>query len=387
MPSPRPTIAEIDLQAFRYNIHQVRRLIGPQREILAVIKADAYGHGAVEVGRVLVEEGVRFLGVATVEEGMELRGAGIDASITILGGVVPEQFPLLFEWNLIPVLYDPVWAEDLSRNAAARGREIPVQVKIDTGMGRLGFRPEEAPDAIAKIASLPGLRIEGVLSHFSDADLEDKEFTEEQLGKFVRIERRLAEQGFRFPFWHLSNSAAVMTFPPALFNMVRPGIMLYGYLPSDSFPGEVVLQPVLSWRTRIIYLKEVPPGTPLSYGRTFVTSRRSRIATLPVGYADGYSRRLSNRAEVLIRGRRAPVVGRVTMDMILADVTDLPQTRLGDPVTLMGEDGGDRISAWDLARWSGTIAYEVLCCIGRRVPRIYSRREKSGKTSEEKLSH
>lgn len=375
MPSPRPTIAEINLQALQHNLHQVMRLTGAEREILAVVKADAYGHGAIEISRTLEREGVRFLGVATVEEGIELRQAGIDASITVLGGVFPEQHGLLLDWKLTPVLYHLPWAEELSRTVQARGDKIAVQIKVDTGMGRLGLNPEEAQAAIPKIVSLPGLSVEGVISHFADADLEDKAFTEAQLGKFLALREHLSGIGIRIPFWHMSNSAAVMDFPPALFNMVRPGIMLYGYMPSDSFPGKVELQPVLSWKTRIIHLKEVPAGTPLSYGRTFVTRRKSRIATLAVGYADGYSRSLSNRAEVLVNGRRAPVVGRVTMDMVLTDVTDIPEANLGEQATLIGKDGEDRITAWDLARWGNTIAYEVLCGIGRRVPRIYSRGE------------
>ncbi len=373
MSSPRPTIAEIDLQAFRYNLKQVKRLIGPDRRVFAVVKADAYGHGAVEISRVLEGEGVRFLGVATVEEGIELREAGLKTSITVLGGTFPEQHNLLFKWSLTPTLYDPDWAEDLSQMAEVRREEIAVQIKIDTGMGRLGLRPEEALEAIPKMAGLPGIKIEGIFSHFADADLKDKEFTEGQLKKFLALSEQLENNGMRFPFVHLSNSAAVMDFPPALFNMVRPGIMLYGYRPSESFSEKIDLRPVLSWRTRIIHLKEVPPGTPLSYGRTFVTERESRIATLPVGYADGYSRRLSNRGEVLVHGRRAPVAGRVTMDMVLIDVTDIPDARPGDSVTLIGKDGGDRITAWDLARWSDTISYEVLCGIRRRVPRIYMR--------------
>jgi len=351
------------------------RLAGPERAILAVVKADAYGHGAVEISRALKEEGIRFFGVATVEEGIKLREAGIDGSITVLGGVFPEEHSLLLDWNLTPVLYHLPWAQELSRMVQGLGHGIPVQIKVDTGMGRLGLNPDEALKDIPKIAQLPGLNVEGIISHFADADLEDKAFTEGQLKKFQALLDHLSDLGIRIPFRHISNSAAVMSFPPALFNMVRPGIMLYGYMPSDSFPGKVDLQPVLSWNTRIIHLKEVPAGTPLSYGRTFVTRRKSRIATLAVGYADGYSRSLSNRAEVLVNGRRAPVVGRVTMDMTLIDVTDIPEANLGGRATLIGEDKGDRITAWDLARWGNTIAYEVLCGIGRRVPRVYGRGE------------
>jgi alanine racemase len=371
MPNPRPTSAEIDLQAFRFNLDQIKRLIGPERGILAVIKANAYGHGAVRIGRVLMQEGVRHLGVATVEEGAALRRGGLNAVITVLGGVFPDQHDQLIEHDLTPVLYNLTWAEALSKTAAAAGTRRSVQIKIDTGMGRVGFALEEAEQAVAQIAELSGLELGGVLSHFADADLQDRAFTDRQLRRFVELEERISKQGIQVPFWHLSNSAAVMNFPGAFFNMVRPGIMLYGYPPSESFAGKVPLKPVLSWRTRIIHLKEVPPGTRLSYGGTFVTRRRSRIATLPVGYADGYPRRLSNRAEVLVGGRRSPVVGTVTMDMILVDVTDIDGVALGDRATLIGQDGAEKITAWDLGRWSETIAYEILCVIGARVPRHY----------------
>ncbi len=371
MPNPRPTSAEIDLQAFRFNLDQIRRLIGPERGILAVIKANAYGHGAAPIGRVLVQEGVQQLGVATVEEGETLRRAGLTAEITVLGGVFPDQHDQLIEQDLTPVLYNLTWAEALSKMVAAAGIRRPVQIKIDTGMGRVGFALGEAEEAIVRIAGLPGLELAGVLSHFADADLQDRAFTDWQLQRFAALEERIRKRGIPVPFWHLSNSAAVMNEPGAFFNMVRPGIMLYGYPPSESFAGKAPLKPVLSWRTRIIHLKDVPSGTRLSYGGTFVTRRHSRIATLPVGYADGYPRRLSNRAQVLVGGRRAPVVGTVTMDMILADVTDIDGVAAGDGATLIGHDGAETISAWDLARWSDTIAYEILCTIGTRVPRHY----------------
>ncbi len=371
MPSPRPTIVNINLKALRQNLHVVRRRAGAEREIFAVVKANAYGHGAVEVARLLQGEGIGHLGVATTEEGAELRRAGITGSITVLGGLLPEQFDAALEFDLIPVLYNSSWAETLSEKASRYDRVIPVQIKVDTGMGRLGFNAGEAPGSIAAIAALPGLKVQGVFSHFAFADLDNTECVRTQLATFSRIKEAVQAEGLSIPFWHLSNSGAVMALPPALFNMVRPGIMLYGIAPSESFPVEEPLAPVLSWETRIIHLKEVPAGTPLSYGHTFVTERPSRIATLPVGYADGYSRRFSNRAEVLLHGRRAPVVGRVTMDMTLVDITGIGETSLGDRVTLLGQNGGEEITAWDLARWDDSIAYEILCGIRGRVPRIY----------------
>lgn len=371
MPSSRPTLVKINLQALRQNLQTVRRRAGAERMIFAVIKANAYGHGAVEIGKFLQEEGVGHFGVATAEEGAELRRAGILGSITVLGGLSPEQFDVVVEQDLTPVLYNTEWAETFSRKASRCNRTIPVQIKVDTGMGRLGFNAGEAPEKIAAIAALPGLKVQGVFSHFAFADLDNPECTRTQLASFSRIKETVRTEGISIPFWHLSNSGAVLALPSALFNMVRPGIMLYGIPPSETFPLQGPLAPVLSWETRIIHLKEVPAGTPLSYDHTYVTSRKSRIATLPVGYADGYSRQFSNRAEVLLHGRSAPVVGRVTMDMTLADVTGIDKAALGDRVTLLGENGGEKITAWDLARWGGSIAYEILCGIRNRVPRIY----------------
>ncbi|NOY52444.1 MAG: alanine racemase [Deltaproteobacteria bacterium] len=371
MPIQRPTTAKINLQALRRNLQTVRNRIGETREIFAVVKANAYGHGAMEVGRVLQSEGISHFGVATLEEGTELRRNGITGSITILGGLLPDQFEGLFEYDLTPAVYNMEWAERLSRKAVRHRKTIPVQIKVDTGMGRLGFSAGEAPERIAAITDLPGLKIMGVFSHFAFADLDNPECVQAQSAALSRIQKTVGEKGISIPFWHLSNSGAVLAFPSALFNMVRPGIMLYGIAPSEDFSLQEPLAPVLSWETRIIHLKEVPAGTPLSYGHTFVTGRPSRIATLPVGYADGYPRRLSNRAQVLLHGHRAPVVGRVTMDMTLIDVTGIHETALGDRVTLLGKDGGEEITAWELARWNDSIAYEILCGIRRRVPRIY----------------
>jgi len=378
MPSPRPTRAEVDLDALRHNLEQVRNLVGPQREILAVVKADAYGHGAVVIGRALGRWGIRFFGVATVEEGMELRRSGLQGSITVLGGVFPEQFPQLLEYGLTPTLYRLEWADKLSAMGEARGEKIPVQVKIDTGMGRLGILCTGAVDTVEKMGHLPGLDLAGIFSHFAFAGLEDRSFVQEQLACLLELKGALMERNIDVPLWHLSNSGAVIDFPASLFNMVRPGIMLYGYPPSSALEGKSDLKPVLSWRTRIVHLKKVPAETPLSYNHTYRTRRESLIATLPVGYADGYSRRLSNRAEVLVRGRRAPLVGRVTMDMVLIDVTDIDLAAVGDEVTLLGRDGDDRITAVELGRWADTIAYDVLCGIGRRVPRFYKGTETPG---------
>jgi alanine racemase len=367
----RPTVAEIDLSALSANLRLIRKRIGPGREILAVVKADAYGHGAGAVSRRLLEEGVERLGVATVEEGAELRDAGMTAPILLLGGVFPEDLEGAVACDLTPVVYSGEILQPLGRITSRMGKRAPVHVKVDTGMGRVGVPVAEAVPFIRQVVATEGIVLEGLMTHFADADLADKSFASRQLALFESLIRDLRGSGIAVPCCHVANSAAVLDFPPAFFNCVRPGLLLYGCLPSPDLPADPGVQGVLSLKTRILYIKEVPAGTPISYGRTFITRRPSRIATLPIGYADGYSRALSNRGEVLIRGRRAPVVGRVCMDLTMVDVTDAPEAGSGDEAVLIGRQGGARITAEEVAERAGTIPYEILCGIGRRVRRVY----------------
>ena len=364
----RPTAAEIDLVALSHNYREVVRL-ARGRHVLAVVKAQAYGHGAVPVARRLVEDGAHMLGVATVEEGCELRASGIAAPILVMGPLFPEQAGTIVSHGLTPVLYSPALARALSQAAVQGSKTVAVHVKIDTGMGRIGLPPEEAVRFVGGLASFPGIVPEGLMTHFADADLREKAFAKLQMDRFEAVIDSLREKGIDVPLRHAANSAAVLEYDRALLTMVRPGLMLYGYDPLER-RGSADLRPVLSWRTRIAYVKRVAAGTPVSYGRTFVTSRQSLIATIPVGYADGFGRSLSNRGEALVGGRRVPVAGRVCMDMTMLDVTDVPGVEEGDEVVLIGAQGGERITADDLAAQSGTIAYEVLCAIGGRVPRV-----------------
>jgi alanine racemase len=356
----------IDLEALSHNYGEVTRRIG-DRKVLAVVKAQAYGHGAVAVSRRLVELGVDMLGVALVEEGTELREAGITVPIVVMGPVRPEQAGVIVRAGLIPVIFTLPVAQALS--AAAAGKRVPVHVKVDTGMGRIGLTPEETLTFLPELAKVPGIVPDGIMTHFADADLKDKQFASAQMDRFETLVRSLEERGIAIPLRHAANSAAVLEYDRALLTMVRPGLMLYGYDPLER-RGTGDLRPVLSLVSRIAYLKQVPAGVPISYGRTFVTKRESRIATVPIGYADGYSRSLSNRGEALVRGRRATVAGRVCMDMIMLDVTDVPGAAEGDEVVLIGCQGSACISADDVAEKTGTIAYEVLCGISARVPRI-----------------
>jgi alanine racemase len=338
---------------------------------MAIVKANAYGHGSVETAKALVKEGVSRLGVVSLAEGIALRTAGIATEILVLGTLFEDQVPDAIAHRLTPVISDQRLLSALAKAAAAQSSPFPIHVKIDTGMGRLGFSPEEVPALFDSLHRLPSLLVEGVMTHLADADGEDQEQTERQLAIFRRTIEPLEKRGVPIPFVHAANSAAIIRFPQSHFSMVRPGIMLYGY---HTLPASVAapdLRPVLTLQTTVAHLRTIQPGDAVSYNRTFVATRRTRIAVLPLGYADGYNRRLSNRGAVLIHGRRAPVVGLVCMDMTMVDVTDIPDAQLGDEAVLIGRQGQDAIGADEVAEWTGTIPYEVLCAIGPRVPRTY----------------
>jgi len=363
-------VAVIDMGALEHNYREVVRRAGG-RKILAVVKAQAYGHGAVPISRQLMRCGADMLGVALVEEGRELRTAGIDAPILLMGSLFPEQAEAAVALGLTPVVYTISAARALSDAARKLKTAVSVHVKIDTGMGRIGLAPADAPAFITELRRLAGIDVQGLMTHFADADLREKQFAAKQMELFELLVRDLVAARLDVPLRHAANSAAVLDFDRALFTMVRPGLMLYGYNPLERDQDEGGLRPVLSLVTRIAYIKKVAAGVPISYGRTFETKRESLIATLPIGYADGYSRGLSNRGEVIVRGRRIPVVGRVCMDMTMIDVTDVSGVCEGDEVMLIGSQGSERITASDIAVKTGTIPYEVLCGISSRVPRIY----------------
>lgn len=377
----RPTTAHIDLRALRDNARQARRLAGG-RNVIAVVKADAYGHGAVPVARVLAAEGIGRFGVALVEEGRALRDAGLRGEIIVLGGFTAEQAADLVDLGLSAAISDMDHAAALAQAARRAGRVTPIHVKVDTGMGRLGFPFAEAGQSLSRLAACSGLRVEGLMTHFADADLADPAYAREQIARFDAAAGAARRAGAAIPMRHAANSAALMKGPrgldarPAnpsdgpLYEAVRPGIMLYGCRPGPEASG-VALQPVLALTTKISLLKRVPADTPISYGRTFVTRRESLIAVLPIGYADGYPRALSNRGVVLVRGRRAPVVGRVCMDLTMIDATEVPDAAEGDEVVLIGSQRDAVLSAEEVAEAAGTIAYEILCGIGPRVPRRY----------------
>lgn len=365
-----PVRALIDLDALRHNLAQARRRLAPSCAVLAVVKADGYGHGAVAVSRTLVRLGAAALAVATVQEGAVLREAGLAAPILLLGALLPHQYADLVAYRLTPVLHDRDAAAGLAAYAAAKDLAWPAHIKVETGMGRLGLALEEVPLLLESGCFERGLRLEGVMTHLADADGDDPAYTRSQIERFRAVLDRLAAAGRTPPLVHAANSAAILRYPEAHFTAVRPGLMLYGYHTLPAPPPGVELRPVLTLAATVVQVRTLKPGESASYNRSFVARRTTRLAVLPVGYADGYDRALSGRGNVLIRGRRAPVCGKVCMDMTLVDVTDVPEARAGDEAVLIGRQGEDAITAADLADWAGAIPYEVLCGIGPRVPRL-----------------
>lgn len=366
------TYATIDLAALGQNLSRIRERLSPNSHIMAVVKANAYGHGAVEVARALRDAGVTRLAVASVQEGVALREAGIDGDILVLGALLDQQLTELLSNRLTPVVTDQRLLPQLATEGEAAKKPLPIHLKVDTGMGRLGLAPSEWATFLETFPRWKSLRLEGCMTHLADSDGNDSSHTEQQLKMFHGLLEQLEQRGIKPPCVHVANSAAIMRYPHSHFSLVRPGIMLYGYHtlpPSVSCPA---LQPVLSLHTTVMQLRTIKPGETVSYNRTFVANRPSTIAILPIGYADGYSRQLSNKGFVLIGGKRAPIVGLICMDMTMVDVTDIPGVRVGDCVTLIGRQGQEAILADEIAQWTGTIPYETLCAIGPRIPRVYS---------------
>jgi len=363
----RATKAVINLGAISHNIAEIRKRIGNKRGLMAVVKADGYGHGAVEVGRVALRSGADSLGVALPEEGQLLREAGIEAPILVLGLIQPEEAYKVVNFRLAQTVTSVELLEALNQEGHKASTEVKVHVKVDTGMGRIGVKPEEAVSFIRKVKSFKSLNLEGLFSHFSSADEKDKASSQRQLQLFDQVIHEVQLAGIELPKKHIANSAAVLDLPESYYDMVRPGIMVYGLYPSREVSHSIELKPAMTLKTRVSAVKVVPPGTPISYGRTFITKKKTMVVTLPVGYADGYRRLLSNRGVVLIKGRRVPLIGRVCMDTCMVDVSDVEDVQPGDEVILFGEE----ISVDEVAASSGTIVNEVVCAVGKRVPRVY----------------
>ena len=364
--------ADIDLNAILHNIQEARRLIRKEAKLMAVVKADAYGHGAIPVARE-AEEFVDAFAVSNLEEGIELRHAGIKKQILILGYTALEQIEDAIAYDITMTVFEEDTPAAISRVAQALDKQVKLHVKLDTGMNRIGFAPDtETVAKILEISKMPNLQIEGIFTHFARADEADKEATKEQYARFCFVVEELKKQGLTIPVCHVSNSAAMLDMPEYNLDMVRDGICMYGMYPSDEVNKKrALLRPAMQLKSHVSYVKTVPAGEGISYNATYRTEREMRIATIPVGYGDGYPRRLSNCGRVLIHGKGVPIIGRICMDQFMVDVTELPEVKQGDTVTLLGRDGAEEITAEELGALSGSFHYEVVCDVGKRIPRVY----------------
>ncbi|MDO4517745.1 MAG: alanine racemase [Bacillota bacterium] len=371
----RAAWAEINVTNLDFNIKKIREKVGPDKVITGIIKADGYGHGSVKCASVLRANGIDSFGVATLTEAIKLRKAGFESEQIIILGLTPEPYvDVLVEYNLTPVVCSYENAVAIDKAAAKAGKVVSCYIAVDTGMGRIGYIPEDvtAIEDVKMIAGLSNLSIFGLFSHFATADAADKNYAHMQEQRYMAFYKALSNENIVPPMRALSNSAAIMEIPTAHFNQVRPGIILYGLYPSNEVDrSELELKPVMSVKANIVHLKKVSAGTSISYGRKWTATRDSLIATIPLGYADGYPRPFSSKAEVIVNGVKAPITGNICMDQCMIDVTDVPYVRLGDEVTVMGQDGIYEISADDIAEATGTINYEIACAFGQRLPKVY----------------
>ncbi|HDI3055969.1 TPA: alanine racemase [Clostridium botulinum] len=370
----RAVWAEIDLDNLQHNLKQIKKICG-NKEIIGVIKANAYGHGSMEIAPTLLENGVSRLAVAVLSEAMELRMSGVKEPIMILGYTPWALGDMLLDNDIEQSVYSYNDALELSKIAVLKRKILKIHIVVDTGMGRIGFLPtKESVEDVYKISKLPNIEIEGVFSHFSSADESDKDYTLYQMNKYNAFINKLEEKNIQVPIKHIANSAAIIDLENTHLDAVRAGIIMYGYYPSNYvLRNNINLKPVMSLKTSIVHIKKVSSGEYISYGRTFKTKRESIIATLPIGYADGYNRLLSNKGKVIVNGKLAPVIGRVCMDQCMIDVTFIENLKVGDVVTIMGEENGVSYTAEDIASQIGTISYEVICNVNKRVPRVYKK--------------
>ena len=366
----RPVWAEVDLEAIDYNIKEIKKNLASNVKVCAVVKADAYGHGAVKCAEVAIKAGADILAIAILDEAVELRENGIKAPILALGYISYEEYDLAIKNDITFTIYSKEAAIALSKATLKANRCVKVHIKIDTGMGRLGVSVKEAGDLAKFISELEGIELEGVFSHFASADEMDESFTFEQLEKFKEALQNIAKKGVNIPIKHIANSAATVRFPETHLDMIRLGILMYGLWPSEEMERNLSFKPAMKLKAKISHLKDVDEGTSISYGRTYITDKKAKIATLPLGYADGFTRRLSGKTSVLINGQLAPLIGRICMDQCMVDVSLIENVKIGDTVLLFGDD---KLTADDLANKIGTINYELVCMVGKRVPRKYKR--------------
>jgi alanine racemase len=365
--------AEVDLDAAKNNISEIRRITDRNAKIMAVVKADSYGHGAVELAKVFLKNGADALAVAIIDEAEQLRLEGIDCPILILGSTHVSSIKNVVKYDVTQAVFTYDMAKLISDEAASQGKIAKIHIKVDTGMGRIGFLPSERSiEIIEKISKLSNIEIEGIFTHFSVSDERDKEFTNKQFNIFMDIIKKLELKGINIPIKHCANSAAIIDCPEMHLDMVRPGIILYGLYPSNEVNKEKInLIPLMKLKASIVHIKQVKKDTSISYGRTFVTQKDSTIATVPIGYADGYSRILSSKGKVIVEDEFAPIVGRICMDQMMIDVTGIKDVKVGDEVILIGNSTGKKVSFEEIADIIGTINYEIVCMISKRIPRVY----------------
>ncbi|MBR5201805.1 MAG: alanine racemase [Clostridia bacterium] len=369
---PKRVYTKINLDNIQKNMQTVRQKFGDEMLIMGIVKANAYGHGAVEVAKALVEYGANVLGVAAIDEAVELRENGIDAPILILGQIFRQDYQTAIENDVTCTVVDIVTAQGLSKKATELGKVAKVHIKIDTGMGRIGFQPDlDGENDIKSIFKLENLSIDGAFTHFANADISDKTSANEQKQKFIAFTDKLINEGYNFPIRHMYNSASAMELEGYAGEMVRCGIMLYGLYPSNEMKKDYKLYPALEFKSSVSFVKSVKKGFTVSYGSTYVTEKDMKIATVPAGYGDGYPRYLSNKGEVLIRGTRCRILGKVCMDQFMVDVSHLPDVQIADEVTLVGTDGNETITIEDVSDKNARFNYEFCCLITPRVPRIY----------------
>lgn len=366
-------IAEVNTEAIRHNYKEIRKIIPKDTDIMAIIKADGYGHGAIEVANILQQEGANRFAVAIAKEGEELRNSGITSPILVLGYTPAADIKTLIQNDLTQTIFSYDMAQYISEEASKLGKTVNIHIKVDTGMGRIGFLSSpQSIEEIKKIAELPHINMEGIFTHFSTSDEEDTSYTKDQWSIFLGFLQELSEVGIEIPLIHAANSAATLVHEYAHLNVVRPGIILYGYYPSSYLQGKKInLIPAMTLKSQVVHIKELPAGHYVGYGRKYKTEKLTKIATIPIGYADGYSRRLSDKGRVLIRGQYANVVGSICMDQFMVDVSHIEEVKVGDEVVVFGSQGDRSIPVEEIAEKMDTINYEVMCMIGKRVPRIY----------------
>ncbi len=371
----RPTWVEIDLHALKHNLSAIQKKVGPQVKILGIVKADAYGHGDYEISRVLLNHGAEMLGIAIPEEGIHLRDKGIQAQLLLLGGIFEDQIDAVIQYNLVPTVYDLKLAEVLSKKAQRLKKIVDVHVYVDTGMGSIGVRFDMAVEFVKSLHGMKNLFIGGIYTHCSSSDEKDPAYTNLQTKRFRDVLTTLDAMKIDIPLKHMANSAAIIGYPDTYFIMVRPGLSLYGLYPSEEVSRDIGIRHVMSFKTKVIHIKDMQPGDVMGYGRTCRITKPTRVATLPFGYDDGYNRLLSSQGNVIIRGTKASIIGRVCMDQCFVDVSHIKDVSVEDEVVVYGSQGQETISIESIAKQLNTIPYEVTCNVSKRVPRIYVNQE------------